>query len=433
MLSPEENKLLCEVGPGTPAGELHRRYWQPIAATADLIENPVRKIKILGEELVVYKTRMGKYGLTQSQCPHRRMGLEFGIPEEDGLRCSYHGWLFDRTGQCREMPLEPATSKLASKVCAKVYPVEELGGLIFGYLGPAPVPALPRWDVLMWPNSIRQIGRYLVNCNWLQSAENSFDVRHNEYLHGHYFKYWLERRGKKVGGRPELEMKHPYTELEVEESTYGFLNIAERAGIFGSDEKLRNIHNYYVFPYFSRQGGKRIRAGLNYRVPIDDTKHWYLTYEAFTAPEGFEVAPQDVVPVFEPPLKNEKGEWLMEDTVVQQDAAAWESQGEITDRSKEKLASSDHAVVAFRRLLKKQIEIVRNGGTPMNVFPDAHECLHLEPRLGGFDRELLTEAKMGYDKFTAAKNGPMITQIINLVKAVAESGKVEELALGVGK
>ena len=122
MLTAQENERLMRVGPGTPMGELMRRYWHPVAAVAELDDNPVKAVRILGESLVVYRDRKGGYGLIDDTCPHRRISLEYGIPENEGLRCPYHGWLFDGTGQCLEMPAEAPESTFLSRVKIKGYP-----------------------------------------------------------------------------------------------------------------------------------------------------------------------------------------------------------------------------------------------------------------------------------------------------------------------
>jgi len=195
MLSKEANERLCRVGPGTPMGALMRSYWQPIAPYATLLDNPVRKVRILGEDLVLYRDRSGTLGLIQDKCAHRSTGMQLGIPEQKGLRCPYHGWLYDAEGRCLETPLEPRESTFKDRVRMVAYPVQELGGLVFAYLGPQPAPLLPRWDILVWPNCVRQVGITVLPCNWLQCQENALDPAHGIYLHGHFFRYTLERMG----------------------------------------------------------------------------------------------------------------------------------------------------------------------------------------------------------------------------------------------
>ena len=143
MLSKEANERLTRVGPGTPMGELMRRYWQPIRPFSQLLDEEVIKIKILGEELVLYRTTTGNLGLIDSHCPHRQTGLEYGIPDEEGLRCCYHGWLISPSGDCLDTPLEAIDSKFKHKIKVTAYPVQEMGGLVWAYLGPGEPPLLP--------------------------------------------------------------------------------------------------------------------------------------------------------------------------------------------------------------------------------------------------------------------------------------------------
>ena len=186
MLTREENETLTRVGRGTPGGELLRRYWQPVAAAGEFTdEKPIKAVKILGEELVVYRDRKGNYGLVGEHCPHRKASLAFGRIDDQGIRCPYHGWKFDSAGKCLEQPAEPEEIGYKDKIKHTAYPVQKLGGLLFGYLGPEPKPLLPRWDVLAWENGKRWIEVHeVLRCNWLQPMENSVDPSHLYWLHG---------------------------------------------------------------------------------------------------------------------------------------------------------------------------------------------------------------------------------------------------------
>ena len=195
MLSPEMNERLTRVGSGTPCGELMRRYWIPIAPFTQLIENPVRKVRVLGESLVLFRNTQCGLGLIGDRCLHRLVDLQFGNPDDCGLRCPYHGWLFSETGDCIERPMEARPHQKMTRKLAG-YPVQEMGGLVFAYLGPLPAPALPRWDLFVWPNAVRQIAINVLDCNWLQCQENTGDPTHSVWAHGHFFRYALERQGK---------------------------------------------------------------------------------------------------------------------------------------------------------------------------------------------------------------------------------------------
>src|SRR5438105_448709 len=169
MLTAEEHEHLIQTGQGTPMGSLLRRYWHPIATAADLEKDPVRPVRLLSEDLTLYRDAKGTLGLIADRCLHRGISLAYGIPQENGLRCAYHGWTYNAQGQVVDMPFEPACLPL--KITA--YPVQELGGLIFAYLGPQPAPLLPRWDLLVREDLDRNVELVKLPCNWLQCMDNS--------------------------------------------------------------------------------------------------------------------------------------------------------------------------------------------------------------------------------------------------------------------
>ena len=177
MLTAARNELLTRVGPGTPMGDLLRRYWQPIGGASELEKNPVKPIRLMGENLVLYKDLSGTFGLVDRHCPHRRADMSYGWVEASGIRCSYHGWRYDETGACIDQPYEDTTSPKPSKSgCEiKAYPVREVAGLLWAYMGPKPVPELPVWEPFNWQNGFREIVLADVPCNWFQAQENSID------------------------------------------------------------------------------------------------------------------------------------------------------------------------------------------------------------------------------------------------------------------
>src|SRR5579871_1294774 len=188
----EENERLTRVGPGTPMGELLRRYWQPIAVSSQFQGPGTRPVRLLGEDFVLYRDRSGTLGLIGQRCPHRRAGMVFGIPEAEGLRCAYHGWLFNEAGRCLEQPFEATAntdSTFKDRVTIPAPPVHEYAGLIFAYLGPQPTPLLPRWDIFEWDDVARDIGEAVIPCNWLQIMDNSMDPVHVEFLHQAFADY----------------------------------------------------------------------------------------------------------------------------------------------------------------------------------------------------------------------------------------------------
>ena len=362
MLTREENDTLTRVGRGTPAGELLRRYWQPLAAAAELsAEKPIMAVRLLGEDLVAYRDTQGHYGLVGEQCPHRKASLAFGRVDDGGIRCPYHGWKFDRAGKCLEQPAEPANSGFKDKIKHTAYPVEKLGGMLFAYLGPDPKPLMPRWDVLAWENGRRWIQKQeLLTCNWLQPMENSVDPSHLYWLHGgtahlarrmdHYeeshefvpFEYGIMKRritpGKKPGGKTEID-QHPL--------------------IFPNT--LRHV-------FKMRETNGRVRHNLQMRVPVDDT-HTQV-YVVYFEPDDAEQSPADGDAPYEfLAVRDERGQYRL-DQVLVQDAMAWETQGALTDRTQEHLGTGDEGIILLRKLLREQIEIVRKGGEPLGIVRD---------------------------------------------------------------
>ena len=389
MLTQEQNERLTKVGPGTPMGELMRRYWQPIAAYSELSQNPTKAIRLLGEDLVLYKDRSGTMGLIEASCAHRRVHLLYGIPEDTGLRCPYHGWLYDETGQCLEMPAEAPESTFPSRVQLKAYPVEELGGLVFAYLGPAPVPLVPHWRPFV-REGIRDIGWAVVGCNWLQIHENSLDPMHGEFLHRYFSNYVMERqgvlldRGNPYHGRsytegPGMAQNWRKGAKIAHHTKVGFTifehGILKHRLIEGEDEATSpswRIGHPILVPNIEHGSGG---GGFQIRVPMDDTHTYYIWYGVRDPLEWEEQnqKPEDI-PVFRVPMpgvdENGVPVWDLLDNNSGQDNMAWQSQGPVTQRWLEKLGQSDVGLIMFRRLLNEQIDIVEDGGDPMNVFRD---------------------------------------------------------------
>ena len=365
MLTREENETLTRVGRGTPAGELLRRYWHPVAAAGELTdEKAIRAVKILGEELVVYRDTKGRYGLVGEHCPHRSASLAFGRVDDEGIRCPYHGWKYDARGKCLEQPAEPAERAYKDKIQHTAYPVEKLGGLLFAYLGPEPAPLLPRWDVLAWENGKRWIEKHeIYRCNWLQPMENSVDPSHL---------YWLHGDTAHLGGAVErYEEEHEFLPFE-----FGIMKRRTTPGKKPGDSAQIDQHPL-VFPNTLRHVFRTIktdgllRHNLQIRVPVDDT-HTQI-YVVYFTPTETDFSPADGEAPWEYfPIRDEKGEYRLEHVLVQ-DAMAWETQGGITDRTREHLGVGDEGIISFRKLLHEQISIVRNGGEPLGIIRDPNK------------------------------------------------------------
>src|SRR6476619_6229049 len=184
MLSAEQNDLITRTGPGTPAGKLMRCYWQPAALVDELAGNrPVKPLRLLGESLVLFRDDKGRYGLMERACPHRGADLAFGRLESGGLRCAFHGWLFDATGQCLEMPAEPEDSTFCTRMRQRAFPAVERNGIIFAYLGAGEPPDFPALDCFLAPDAYTFAFKGLIECNWLQALEVGIDPAHASFLH----------------------------------------------------------------------------------------------------------------------------------------------------------------------------------------------------------------------------------------------------------
>jgi 5,5'-dehydrodivanillate O-demethylase oxygenase subunit len=367
MLTVEENEQLTRVGSGTPMGNLMRRYWQPLAAVSEMQERWTKRVKLLGEGLVLFKDRQGRFGLIAEFCPHRRASLAYGIPQEDGIRCPYHGWKFDHAGSCIEQPNEPEGSSFKDKIKTAGYPVQELGGLLWAYLGPLPAPLLPRYDGFVAKGAIRMVGSAVVNCNWLQIMENSVDPVHTEWLHGKLYEFVEEKNGVKVA-----ISKH-HVKIGFDEFEHG---IIKRRLLEGQSEDVSDWKDGHpvVFPNIlavGSGGGLWTQYVFQLRVPMDDTHTMHLWYHAYIPPEGA-VVPQkllDEIAYYDVPIKDANGEYMLNFIHVQ-DIMAWETQGPIADRSRESIAWSDQGVTMYRKMLRREMKKAAEGQDPMNIIRD---------------------------------------------------------------
>jgi 5,5'-dehydrodivanillate O-demethylase len=368
MESAEANELLTRVGPGTPMGDLMRRYWQPIGAISEMDGKWTRKVRLLGEDLVLFRDRQGRMGLVAEQCTHRRASLLHGIPTQDGIRCPYHGWEFDITGACRNQPNEVDNPNFRSKVATRAYPVQELGGLHFAYLGPLPAPELPRFDGFVHPGTIRQLGKVVLPINWLQCMENSLDPIHTEWLHGHHYEFLKEQEGVKVA----ISTRHE--KIDFKEFEFGMTKHRLLAGHPEDGDDWR-IGHPIVFPNMLAVGNgdeKSRYFSFQIRVPVDDENTLHLWYNAYVPPPGADVPPHllDKVHVYDVPFKDDKtGEFIV-DNIDGQDMMAWITQGRIFDRTVENLGATDKGIMMYRRMLKREVKKVQEGQDPMGIIRD---------------------------------------------------------------
>src|SRR5713226_8866915 len=289
MLTKEQNDLLTQTGPGTPMGEVMRRYWQPVALAEELPSGgaPI-PVRLLGEDLVLFRDEQGRPGLLGLHCSHRGADLSYGRLEDGGLRCLYHGWLYDINGRCLEQPGEPAGSSFHERIKHTAYPCVERAGAIFAYLGPGEPPEFPNYEFLLPrpAESMDVIKRYH-ECNYHQANEGNIDTSHLSFLHYLNMPYGggPANPGKTLnhqGARPGLET------MEVERTPYGVRGCRVQGG-WGADKVFSVtefvLPNLGVFSNNSlnvgKDGPEREHPGytVNWHVPIDDTHHWKYVFE----------------------------------------------------------------------------------------------------------------------------------------------------------
>jgi len=358
VLSEDQNRALTEVGAGTPMGELLRRYWMPVAAVAELDDHPTKPVRLMGENLVLYKDKAGAYGLVDRHCPHRRADLSYGWPESCGLRCHYHGWLWDHTGRCLQQPFEEVAhpeAKFKDRVRIKAYPVEAKGGLLWAYLGPPPVPLVPTWEPFTWQNGFVQIVFSEVPCNWFQCQENSIDPVHFEWLHSN----WSRALSGADGQRSPTHLKVGFEEFE-----YGFIYRRVLEGQSEQDE-LWTVGRCCLWPNCLFTGGH-----FEWRVPIDDSNMLSVGWFFDRVPNEMEPYRQERIPYWYSPIKDDlTGRWITSH-VMNQDFVAWVGQGTVADRTQEHLGESDRGVIMMRRRILEDAERVAKGEEPKGVIRD---------------------------------------------------------------
>jgi 5,5'-dehydrodivanillate O-demethylase len=360
MLSRQENDLLTSVGPGTPCGEMLRRYWWPIGFSELVTEKQTpTKVRLLGEDFVLFRDGALRLGLLELHCSHRGTSLEFGRVEDQGIRCCYHGWLYDVAGRCLEQPAEPAESTFKDRIQHPAYKVQEIAGFIFAYLGPDPPPLLPRYDLFLEENGERVIGAGTEYCNWLQRAENSVDQTHLVALHAPEY--------------PQMALKRP--EIGWQKTVYGAKITMHVPGV------SKPKHSHWVFPSHTRHTTARKDRvpdhAIRFRVPTDDTttKTFWLRFTPNDEANrgrplrlktvGFE---DDKPGIY---TRVDDGWWGI--ASHDQDRVAQESQGEIYDRTREHLGASDEGVILLRQTIKESIEAVRQGQDPFWILRSSEE------------------------------------------------------------
>ena len=359
VLTREENEFLTQVGPGTPAGELLRRYWMPIAVAAELTaEQPTKFVRLLGENLVLFRDKTGRVGLIGDRCSHRGASLCYGRVEERGISCAYHGWLFDTRGNILETPPE-RNDAIINSVKHLAYPLRKFVGLYWAYLGPEPLPELPPYDTLVRRDGQRKLVIHpVLDCNWFQAMENSVDPAHLQILHQEFI-------GR---GRQPVNTTRGFTDDVADNDFY-----VTPIGIMKKRTYKNGLIDEHplVFPNILRQG-----YSTQIRVPMDDTHtaHIHVIFEpnadGALVDETQDPPVEYLAPYKDPPDALHPVAKFDLRSVLAQDHMAWETQGPIADRTTEHLSYSDRGVAMFRKLTKEQVERVQQGLDPMGVVRD---------------------------------------------------------------
>src|SRR5271154_6277531 len=395
MMSQEQNDLITRTGPKAPCGKLMRMYWQPAALVDELQgPRPIKPVELLGESLVLFRDEQGRYGLIDRHCAHRGADLAFGRLEDGGLRCAFHGWLFDVGGQCLETPAEPRDSALCQNIRQRSYPVIEKSGILWAYLGEGTPPAFPEIDAFVAPDSHTFAFKGHINCNWLQALEVGIDPAHASFLHRFFededpsASYGKQFRAASADS--EMPMTRLLREFErplvdVERTEFGLRIFALRE--LGQGSMHIRVTNL-LFPQAFAIPLSGEMTITQWHVPVDDEScYWYAIFTSFGEPVNkTEMRTQRLelyeLPDYKPRINrhNDYGYNPAEQQsqtysgmgldINVHDQWAVESQGRIHDRTREYLASTDKAIVAYRRLLLKAIEQAERGERPLMVLDE---------------------------------------------------------------
>jgi phthalate 4,5-dioxygenase oxygenase subunit len=401
----EHNELVTRIGPGTPCGALLRRYWQPVALVDEfnpvldprMEKRAVKALRVLGQDLVLFRDGQGRWGLLDRGCPHRGADLSFGRNEGDGLRCPFHGWKFDVNGKCLETPAEPPALKMCDRVRQRNYPVIEKSGILFGWFGDegsAP-PPFPAFDCFAAPSSHTFAFKGLWNCNWLQAFEVGIDPAHPSFLHRFLRDEPLDQIGQNAAGKqfrsasagqfggeqwPMTRIMREFHQPEIsfEPRPWGMQLTALRP----MTAELTHVRvTQAIFPHTFVIPLSETLTITQMHVPVDDTHtYWYSVFTSFAGPVDKEAMRNQRLQYIElpdyVPKSGRHNRWgfdpeeqltqtflgMGEDDINVHDQWAVESMGAIQDRTREHLGTSDKVIMANRRMLLKAIEAVQAGG-----------------------------------------------------------------------
>jgi len=385
MITREENERWTRVGPGTPAGEMLRRYWWPIAFSDEVMGVRPKAVRLLAEDFVLFRDDSGEIGMLEAQCAHRGAALMRGRVEGKGIRCCYHGWHWDVNGRCLDTPCEEPGSTLKDQVSMHAYPVQEAAGLVFVYVGPQPAPLLPNYDLMAHASGTRYLWGFTDHCNWLQIAENTSDPTHLAWLHAGVYPMYARKRLN-----VEYVIKH-----------YGMDFISTVVGL--PDDKCSSMifpsHNRFSSARTEQQANSGARQNMVFRTPQDDVTTHLFFITLYPSADGKFVQKME-----SPPEQKDKGPWIPTERNVyppgdeewwgvasaDQDRMALESQGPRLDRSREHLGGADRGVVLYRKMLRESLEAIAEGRDPVGIVRDPanNPIVEFGTRLHAIDRAL---------------------------------------------
>ena len=383
-------------------GKLLRRYWQPVGAIYEFHRMAAKDVRFFGEDLVLFRDKSGKFGLVSRNCSHRGTSLALGIPEAHGLRCAYHGWLFDHDGNCVSQPFEnPNNEKFRQSCRIGSYPVVPKAGLLWAYFGPSPAPCLPDWDFYSSPG-YKEINFATVPCNWLQCQENSMDPIHFEWLHDYAM-------GSLFGKRTDREGPvRRHARIDFDEFEWGFVYRRLWEGETEAEPSWK-IGRVSLWPNCFYPGGPM------WHVPIDDVNTFIVVLTLLPLPNSI-TTQQDTIPCWQVSTQNEKGQPLAGQQ--QQDMLVFAGQGAIQNRLNEHLGTSDAGIAMFRKRLKTELQALEEGRDPKGVLRDparnhriplpayeVHGTInpHFAPVFAGRPKEVIEE----YVKFCRKQQSPV--------------------------
>ena len=390
MLSKEDNELLTHVGPGTPMGDLLRRYWMPALLSIEIPapDSPPVRVRILAEDLVAVRDTNGDVGLFAQACPHRGASLFFGRNEEAGLRCVYHGWKFDVTGRCVDMPSEPAASNFKDKVKTTAYPTHESGGIVWAFMGPREkMTSFRDLGADSLSKEQWQASKTLSECNWVQGLEGNLDTVHISFLHRNLADFDVPPDETDKPGVPSPQMstfargsvKAP--RIEIEDTWYGY----RYAGLRETPNGFTHVRlTDFILPFMCYISNIPV-GGANclMMVPIDDNNYWRMTFATKAdrrVRQGGSGATQPAGGVRQSGvlerIQSSENDFMIDREaqrsvsftgikgIGQQDMAVTESMGSIYDRSHEHLGTTDQAVIHMRRMLVEAANNLEEGVEP---------------------------------------------------------------------